>query len=253
MGWPQTKSDIDPLCLEYIKALDPVSDIAFLKETMPFRDTCLRNIRISGILLKKGADSGLTLDQIGSMLYRNGNEQSLSVIEEVVSKATSMYKTIIKSLSSRLKLEKCLSTTKKQNSRPRAYSTNEMDFWNSGDSSVRTESSTPGEGDNSCELVLTIPEKEESEEEDSDFLEMNDLTEMTGRSISLPCFVKLNPKLVKEKNEAFDKRLFYYIEAFIDMALQKKVMDLLSKIYLEYTTSSGRQRSFSEALYEQTF
>ena len=132
---------------------------------MSFRDTCLRNIRISGILLKRGADYGLTLNQIGSLLYRKGYEQSPSVIEEVISRAILMHKTITKSLSVRLKLEKFLTQPKKQ--RSRAYSTNEADVWRSNDKAAVIESSTSGELD-TYELVLTIPENEEFEEEDDD-------------------------------------------------------------------------------------
>ena len=69
----------------------------------------------------------------------------------------------------------------------------------------------------------------------------------------MPCFAKIAPKPIEEKKEAFDKKLFYYIEAFIDIALQKKVMDLLSNIYLEYTTPNGRPRSSSDAYYDQAF
>ena len=213
---------------------------------MPFRDKCLRNMRISSLLLKKAALAGLTLHQIGSMLYREGYEQSSSMIEEVVSKSLSLYKTINKSLTTRLKLELCLN--KKFKSRSRAYSTNEVDSLHFGDHSVKTQTSTPDEPETSYGMVMTIPE--EKDEEDEDF----PVIEYAGRSLSLPCFEMITSKSFREKEEkkqAFDRKLFYYVEAFIELAIQKKIRDLISIFYLEYTNPNGRVRSVSEVREDQ--
>lgn len=246
MNWQQCKDPIDELCLNFINAIDPVKDITFLNETLPFRDKCLRNIRISTLLLKKGACAGLTLCQIGSLVYREGYEQNPSVIEQVIIKATGLYKIINKSLSSRLKLEKCLS--KKVNSRLRAYSTNEIDYVHFGDTTAKTQCSTPGDVECSFEMVMTIDE-EKDEDDDEDLL----MADIDGRSLSLPCFAKLNSKSQNDKLEAFDKKLFYYIEAFIELAIQKKVRDLISKIYLEFTNPNGRTRSVSDVKDQDDF
>ena len=56
--------------LEYIRSIDIMQDIKLLEETFKFRPQCLRNMRISSTLLKKGAEAGLTLAQIGQILYR---------------------------------------------------------------------------------------------------------------------------------------------------------------------------------------
>jgi Phosphatidylinositol 3- and 4-kinase len=236
-NWQQCKEPIDNYCMDFINSIDPVLDITVLKETMPFRDTCLRNIRISSLLLKKGAAAGLNLAQISSMLYREKYDQKLSVIELVVSKSIDLYKTIAKSLTSRLKLEKCLYN--KIESRVRTYSNHEIDSFHV--ESSKTQTSTPGEPEGYYDMVMTI--NEVKEEEDDEELQVLDLT---GRSWSLPSFKKLTSKTLREKNEAFDKKLFYYIEAFIELAVQKKVRDLLSKVYLEYTTPDGRTRSISD-------
>lgn len=239
MNWQSCKEPIDDYFLEGIQALDPVEEITFLKEAMPFRDRCLRNLRISNILLKKGANAGLTLAQIGALLYRPGFDNSPSVIEQVVAKSIELYKTINKSLSSRLKLEQCLS--KKITTRPRAYSTNESDFNHFGDSSAKTQTSTPGEPEFCYELVMVINEVKEEEDDDGvDFMDFN------GRSLSLPSFVKLHSKTAKEKHEAFDRKLFYYVESFIELAVQKKVKDLM-----KYTNPNGRLRSSSDFNCEQ--
>ena len=239
MNWQACKDPIDNYFVDIIRSLDPVQDITFLKHSMPFRDKCLRNLRISSLLLKKGVAAGLTLNQIGCMLYRMGSEQS--IVEQLVNKSIDLYRTITKSLGSRLKLEQCLS--KKAMNRPRAYSNNEVEFNHFRDSSVKTQTSTPGEPEFSFEMVMTISEvKEEDDDEESMSIDI------AGRSISLPSFVKLNSKKDHaESEEAFDRKLFYYIESFIELAVQKKVRDLMSKTYIEYSTPEGRLRSASDA------
>ena len=47
--------------LDYIKNLDIKKDVELLEKTFKFRPLCLRNMRISGTLLKKGAMAGLNL------------------------------------------------------------------------------------------------------------------------------------------------------------------------------------------------
>jgi len=51
--------------LEFIRDIDVMADIKLLESKFKFRPECLRNIRISTTLLKKGAAAGLTLAQIG--------------------------------------------------------------------------------------------------------------------------------------------------------------------------------------------
>lgn len=240
MNWQQCKDSIDEMCLDFINSIDPVKDITFLNEILPFRDKCLRNIRISTLLLKKGANSGLSLSQIGSIMYRDGYEQNPSIIEQVIKKSLGLYKTINKSLSTRLKLEKCLS--KKGTSRSRAHSSNEIDYLHFGDTTAKTQCSTPGEIECAFEIKMTISEEKEESDEDEDL----HIDEYSGRSLSLPCFAKLNSKSKKNKHEAFDKKLFYYMESFIELAVQQKVKDILSKIYLEFTNPNGRVRSVSD-------
>ena len=56
--------------LDYIRNIDVMADIEVLEKTFKFRPKCLRNMRISSTLLKKGAEAGLTLQQIGEILCR---------------------------------------------------------------------------------------------------------------------------------------------------------------------------------------
>jgi len=52
------------------------------------RPECLRNIKISSLLLKKAASQGLTLTQIGQIMCRpDDDEEQPSLLEKIVNKA----------------------------------------------------------------------------------------------------------------------------------------------------------------------
>lgn len=97
MDWEQSHSKFSPRSFEYIGKIDVLKDVRKLDNTFRFRKICLRNIRITGTLLKKGAMAGLTLHQIGSILCREDDyddEPELSVLEKIVDKAQEMAKSI---------------------------------------------------------------------------------------------------------------------------------------------------------------
>ena len=228
---------------------------------MPFRDQCLRNIRISVLLLKKGVKAGLSLYSIGTLLYRKGYSEVHSVIENIIDDAYDLYRAINKSLSSRLKLEKYLSETNKivHKRRPRAFSSNDIEFeaflinpqsLNSTQNTADTESI--------IETVLTISEvSEEDDEEDYTQQKFEDTLEdeenETGNSQNLSfsssnLYYSERPAHKSDDNEAFNTKLFYYIEAFMDLAIQKTSKELMSKFYIEFAYPGGRIRSLSNAL-----
>lgn len=106
MDWEQSHASFSQESLKYIKKIDVLKDIKMLDNTFKFRKICLRNIRITGILLKKGAEAGMTLHQIGSLLCRSDDyddEPEPSVLEKIVSKAQEMACTIRKIKSTHLK------------------------------------------------------------------------------------------------------------------------------------------------------
>ncbi|XVE77283.1 hypothetical protein DITRI_Ditri13aG0049900 [Diplodiscus trichospermus] len=85
--WPQARQTYSPETIDYIKSLDAEEDIALLKFLgwdMPPK--CARILRISTMLLKKGAERGLTPLAIGSIMCRQ-NLKEVSVIEEIVQEA----------------------------------------------------------------------------------------------------------------------------------------------------------------------
>jgi DNA-binding transcriptional MerR regulator len=58
---------------------------------------CLRNIRISTTLLKSAAEEGLTLEQIGQILCRPDEDDSMpSLLEKIVQKARQITDMMIK-------------------------------------------------------------------------------------------------------------------------------------------------------------
>jgi hypothetical protein len=83
--------------LSYIKKIDPVRDIQLIEKTFHFRPVCLRNIRISTTLLKSAAEEGLTLEQIGQILCRPDEDDSMpSLLEKIVQKARQITDMMIK-------------------------------------------------------------------------------------------------------------------------------------------------------------
>ncbi|KAJ8638796.1 hypothetical protein MRB53_015490 [Persea americana] len=85
--WPQSRQPYSPETMEYIKMLDAEQDIALLKfHGWELSCECARTLRISTMLLKKGAERGLTPFAIGSIMCRE-TLKKVSVIEEIVREA----------------------------------------------------------------------------------------------------------------------------------------------------------------------
>lgn len=85
--WPQARQPFSSETIEYIKSLDAEEDIALLKFygwDMPLESA--RTLRISTMLLKKGAERGLTPFTIGNIMCRETLNKE-SVIEEIVQEA----------------------------------------------------------------------------------------------------------------------------------------------------------------------
>jgi len=69
--WPQAREPFSTETLAYIKSLDAVEDIALLKfHGWELSPQCARVLHVSTMLLKKGAERGLTAYDIGSIMCR---------------------------------------------------------------------------------------------------------------------------------------------------------------------------------------
>ena len=85
--WPQARQPFSPDTIDYINSLDAEEDIALLKFCgWELSLECARTLRISTMLLKKGAERGLTPFVIGSIMCRETLNKE-SVIEEIVHEA----------------------------------------------------------------------------------------------------------------------------------------------------------------------
>lgn len=85
--WPQAQQPFSPDTIAYIKSLDAEKDIQLLKLygwNIPHE--CARVFHLSTMLLKKGAERGLTPFEIGSMMFRE-TSRKVSVIEKIVQEA----------------------------------------------------------------------------------------------------------------------------------------------------------------------
>ncbi|XP_043697382.1 phosphatidylinositol 4-kinase gamma 4-like [Telopea speciosissima] len=85
--WPQAHEPYTPETIEYIRSLDAEQDIALLKfYGWNISHECARIFRISTMLLKKGAERGLTPFAIGSIMCRETLKKE-SVIEKIIHEA----------------------------------------------------------------------------------------------------------------------------------------------------------------------
>ncbi|KAH0670020.1 hypothetical protein KY290_025437 [Solanum tuberosum] len=85
--WPQARQPFSSETIEYIKSLDAEEDIGLLKLygwDIPLESA--RTLRISTMLLKKGAERGLTPFTIGNIMCRETLNKE-SVIEEILQEA----------------------------------------------------------------------------------------------------------------------------------------------------------------------
>lgn len=85
--WPQTRQPFCQETIDYIQSLDAEEDIATLKiNGVDLSSESARTLRISTMLLKKGAERGLSPFAMGSIMCRESlNKKSL--IEEIVDEA----------------------------------------------------------------------------------------------------------------------------------------------------------------------
>lgn len=87
LNWPQAQEPFSNDVVEYIRSLDAEQDIELLKfHGWDVPPKCARTLRISTMLLKKGAERGLTPFAIGSIMCRPTLKRK-SVLEQIVQEA----------------------------------------------------------------------------------------------------------------------------------------------------------------------
>ncbi len=88
LSWPHKDRPFSEKTLQYIKSINIMEDIEMLNSQYKFRPICLRNMRLSNTILKKGAAAGLTLGEIGKIWSRTDDEGEVpSIFERLVASA----------------------------------------------------------------------------------------------------------------------------------------------------------------------
>ena len=243
MSWPQAKEPLTVKAVEYVSRLNPLEDARRLKQCLPVRDRCLRNFRIAGLLLKKGVESGLSLHDIGSIMYRSDDDVP-SVLEKAVANAEQIYSLVRRCDLMKARPRKSSLFPASNRFRPRALSANNETEPYFGDFLRRFSMST-AESDvtDSPQVLGAIDEEDEYEEQEV----VDDLPKAAPqfhrRTRSTP--VSVLPEGEPGAEEAFDEQLFHYIEAFLEQAVARKAKETKSERDAGDRSSETRVRSKS--------
>jgi len=233
MSWPQSREAVSDEDCEHIFKIDILGDMSVLKRNFSFSDTVLKNMRAAHLVLRKGLAKGLTLHQIGSIIYRQEFDSTSSKLEHILTKAEEFFKAANKSLAERLKSErKFLELKPLTSKRDRAMSDNDIEFRFGNHFPVSSPTCSTASIGESPEAIITI-----SEETDEETLD----EARPKRTNSLPDFNDLLPKspapeAVKEEL-AFNDVFFFCVETFVEQEVQSIVK-----------SQSGRLRSYSMAV-----
>ncbi|KAF4320110.1 hypothetical protein BBO99_00002438 [Phytophthora kernoviae] len=86
LQWPQAQFPFTCAELDHIASLDATRDAAVLR-AVGIEEECVTTMRVCTALLKRGAEAGFSLFEIGSLLQRDGDFTSPSQLETVVEQA----------------------------------------------------------------------------------------------------------------------------------------------------------------------
>jgi len=89
LTWPQAKLPFEGEELDYIKSIDIDKEVRHLR-SVGIDELALYNFRLSSLLLKRGAESGLTAYDIGSMMCRVKGLNIPSELEQFLHQARSV-------------------------------------------------------------------------------------------------------------------------------------------------------------------
>jgi len=87
MGWDQSvHKPFSKEILNYIDNINIMEDMKRMSQSIKLREKCWKMFRISNTVLKTSAKHGLTLHQIGMILFRPGYEDNPSEVEFLMEK-----------------------------------------------------------------------------------------------------------------------------------------------------------------------
>jgi len=93
LTWPQARVPFDEETKRYIESIDSQDDAKMLELYLPIANESILIMKISTMLLKKGAKHNLTLNQIGTIASRKAIEKP-SFLEVMVEEARAKAKTV---------------------------------------------------------------------------------------------------------------------------------------------------------------
>jgi hypothetical protein len=232
MSWPQVREPLSEVDVEYVRRLDALADMTMIQRLFCFTDAVLKNYRAAHIVLKKGVAAGLTLHQIGGLIYRPEFDSVSSKLEEIISKAEKLYKAASRSRANRIE-HKFLEPPKPTSSkRDRAMSDNDLEFMFGSQFAVSSPTCSTASLTESPEAIITI-----SEETDEEVLDNS----KAKRVASLPDFSEFMPRSLEREvsmeDLAFNDVFFFYVETFIEQEIQTI-----------FKNQTGRVRSYSMAV-----
>ncbi|CAI5746725.1 unnamed protein product [Peronospora destructor] len=91
LHWPQAEFPFTCAELDHIASLDEERDAVVLR-AVGIEEECVTTMRVCTTVLKRGAEAGFSLFEIGSLLQRDGDFSSPSQLELVVGKAMTVVK-----------------------------------------------------------------------------------------------------------------------------------------------------------------
>jgi len=94
LSWPQSKVPFGPQMLKHIEEIDVEQDVLILKSQLGIDNDCLRSMKISTLLLKKGIAHGFTLYDLGTFASRSLEEfDTPSELERIIAQTDENHPT----------------------------------------------------------------------------------------------------------------------------------------------------------------
>jgi hypothetical protein len=88
MSFSQAEAPLSQRTMDYIQAINVDDDIKFIESRFAVRPICLRNMKISTLLLQQATQRGLSLFEIGRILCRPDDDDCQpSILEQLVAKS----------------------------------------------------------------------------------------------------------------------------------------------------------------------
>lgn len=126
--YPQAKVPFDKETKDYIKSINIEEDITFLREKLKINEACIRNLRVSNLLLQIGVERGLTLYEIAYMMLRlDTNMERESMLEQCCELSETLLQMSLKNMKERGKDTTTINNTYKMisnNNLSKKYSIN---------------------------------------------------------------------------------------------------------------------------------